>query len=89
MWMHSSEHILQDHVHKHGTNATQAELKDLIQRVLQNLHHPDFNTHEVDHDMHERLMRAVEDGDIEVNDMWDEGDGVQEQGVDGVDGAPF
>ena len=33
-----SEHILQDHVRQHNTNA--AELKDLIQRVL---HHPDFN----------------------------------------------
>ncbi len=33
-----SEHILQDHVRKHGNNS--AEVKDLIQRVL---HHPDFN----------------------------------------------
>jgi len=68
-----SEHILQEHVLKHGTNAN--ELKDLIQRVL---HHPDFNADEVDHDMHERLMRAVEDGDIEVIDMWEEGDGLQD-----------
>jgi hypothetical protein len=50
-------------------------LKDLIQRVL---HHPDFNADEVDHDMHERLMRAVEEGDIEVIDMWEEGDGLQD-----------
>jgi hypothetical protein len=50
-----SEHILQEHVLKHCKNAN--ELKDLIQRVL---HHPDFNADEVDHDMHERLMRAVE-----------------------------
>jgi hypothetical protein len=42
-----SEHILQDHVCKHNTNA--AEVKDLIQRIL---HHPDFNTDEVDYDMH-------------------------------------
>ncbi len=42
-----SEHILQDHVSQHNTNA--AELKDLIQRVL---HHQDFNVDEVDHDMH-------------------------------------
>ena len=27
--------------------------------------------------MHERLMRAVEEGDIEVIDMWEEGDGHQ------------
>ena len=88
-----SERILQEHVLQHGTNAN--ELKNLIQRVL---HHPDFNADEVDHDMHERLMRAVEDGDIEVIDMWEEGDGVQDttfvkrreaQGVKGVDGAPF
>ncbi len=38
-------------------------MKDLIQMVL---HHPDFNADEVDHDMHERLMRAIEEGDIEV-----------------------
>ena len=68
-----SERILQEHVRKHGTNAT--ELQDLIQRVL---HHPDFNADEVDHDLHERLMRAVADGDIEVIDMWEEGDGPQD-----------
>ena len=68
-----SEHILQDHVGKHDVNAV--ELKDLIQRVL---HHPDLNAEEVDHDMHERLMRAVEEGDIEVIDMWEEGDGPQD-----------
>jgi hypothetical protein len=28
--------------------------------------------------MHERLMRAVEEGDIEVIDMWEEGDGPQD-----------
>jgi hypothetical protein len=42
-----SEHILQEHVRKHGTNV--AELQDLIQRVL---HHPDFNAAEVDHYLH-------------------------------------
>ena len=68
-----SERILQEHVRKHGTNAV--ELQDLIQRVL---HHPDFNADEVDHDLHERLMRAVADGDIEVIDMWEEGDGPQD-----------
>jgi hypothetical protein len=63
-----SERILQDHVRKHDVNTT--ELKDLIQMVL---HHPDFNADEVDHDMHDRLMRAVEDGEIEVLDLWEEG----------------
>ena len=50
-----SERILQEHVRIHGNNAV--ELQHLIQRVL---HHPDFNANEVDHDLHERLMRAVE-----------------------------
>ena len=68
-----SEGILQDYVRKHDVNAT--ELRDLIQMVL---HHPDFNADEVDHDMHERLMRAIEDGDIEVLDLWEEGDGLQD-----------
>ncbi len=53
------QRILQEHVRKHGNNA--AEVQDLIQRVL---HHRDFNANEVDHDLHERLMRAVEQGNI-------------------------
>ena len=69
-----SERILQDFTRRSNTNA--ATLKDLIQRVL---HHPDFNANEVDHDMHERLMKAVEDGDVEVIDMWEEGDGLQDK----------
>jgi hypothetical protein len=71
-----SERILQDHFRRHNTNA--AELKDLIQMVL---HHPDFSADEVDHDMHERLLRAVEESDIEVIDMWEEGDGQQDNTV--------
>ncbi len=62
-----SKHILQDHVRKRDVNAT--ELIDLIQMVL---HHPDFNADEVDHDMHERLMREVEDVYIQVLDLSDE-----------------
>jgi hypothetical protein len=41
------------------------------------LHHPDFDVHEVDTNMHERLMRCLEAGDIEVIDLWEEGDGNQ------------
>ena len=52
-----------------------SELKDLIQQVL---HHPDFNPQDVDHDMHERLMNCIAEGDIEVIDLWEEGDGAQE-----------
>ncbi len=68
-----SEHILQDHVRKHNVNA--AELRDLIQMVL---HHPDFNVDEVDHDMYDCLMRAIEDGDIEVLDRGKEGNGLED-----------
>ena len=42
------------------------------------MHHPDFNANDVDHYMHNRLMRAVEDGDIEVINMWEEGDWLQD-----------
>ena len=38
-------------------------MKDLIQQVL---HHPDLNPKDADQDMHQRLMRAIEEGDIEV-----------------------
>lgn len=69
----ASERLIQEHMKKYKTG--NAELKDLIQQVL---HHPDFNPNDVDHDMHERLMRAIEDGDIEVIDLWEEGDGQQD-----------
>jgi polyhydroxyalkanoate synthesis regulator phasin len=68
-----TERIIQEHVRQHDINAT--VVKDLIQKVI---HHRDFNANEVDHDMHQRLMRAVEDGDIEVIDVWEEGDGIQD-----------
>ena len=48
-------------------------IKDLIQRVL---HDPD----EVDHDMHERLMGAIEEGDLQVIDLKEDGDGEQDSG---------
>ena len=68
-----SEQILLDFANKRFKNAS--ELKELIQDVL---HHPDLNLDSVDHDLHERLMRAVEDGGIEIIDMWEEGDGDQD-----------
>jgi hypothetical protein len=68
-----SERILQEHVRQHDINSTVFE--DVIQRVL---HHADFNANEVDHDMHQRLMQAVEDGDMEVIEMLEEGDGLQD-----------
>lgn len=69
----ASERLIQDHMKQYKTRA--AELKDLIQKVL---HHPDFDARDVDHDMHERLMKCIEEGDIEVIDLWEEGDGNQD-----------
>ena len=68
-----SERLIQEHVKKYKSGA--AELKDLIQQVL---HHPAFDPQDVDHDMHERLMRCMEDDDIQIIDLWEEGDGNQE-----------
>ena len=42
------------------------------------LHDPAFDVQDVDHDMHERLMRCIEDEDIQIIDLWEEGDGNQE-----------
>ena len=68
-----SERLIQEHVKKYKSGA--AELKDLIQQVL---HHPAFDAQDVDHYMHERLMRCIEDEDIQIIDLWEEGDGNQE-----------
>jgi len=68
-----SESLLLDHATKKFKSLS--ELKELIQAVL---HHPDFDLDSVDHDLHERLMKAVEEGDIEIIDMWEEGDGDQD-----------
>ena len=68
-----SERLLLDHATKKFKSLS--ELKELIQAVL---HHPDFDLDSVDHDLHERLMKAVEEGDIEIIDMWEEGDGDQD-----------
>ena len=51
------------------------DLKDLIQGVLKN---PEFNAAELDHNMHERPMRAVEDGQMAILDMRQEGNGEQD-----------
>lgn len=69
----ASERILQEFAQEKKVNAS--FVKDLIQKVL---HHPDFDPTEVDHDMHERLMGAVERGDLEVIDLHAEGDGLQD-----------
>jgi hypothetical protein len=41
------------------------------------LHHPGFNEDEVDHHIHKHLMTVVEDCNIEVIYMWEEGDVLQ------------
>jgi len=58
---------LQDHCKLYTTS--KAKLKDLIQKVLR---HPDFDPDQVDHDMHERLMQAIEEEDILIWDKWEE-----------------
>ena len=68
-----SEQFLSDRQSLKRLNAR--DLKDLIQHVL---HHPEFDAAGVDHNMHERLMRAVEDGQMDIHDMWLDGDGVQD-----------
>ena len=68
-----SERILLDFQRMKRMNAR--DLKDPIQDVL---HNPEFNAAEVDHNMHERLMRAVEDGQMDILDMRQEGDGEQD-----------
>lgn len=50
------------------------DVKDLIQKVL---HNDNFDADDVDHNMHERLMRAVAD-ELDIHDMWREGDGEQD-----------
>ena len=50
------------------------------------LHHPDFDPDDVDHDMHERLMAAIEEGDLEVFDLKEDGDGVKTSGCSGAAG---
>ena len=53
--------LVQDFASEKMVDAT--FIKDLIQKVL---HHPDFDPDDVDHDMHERLTAAIEEGDLEV-----------------------
>ena len=68
-----SERILLDHQKLKRMSAV--DLRDLIRDVL---HNPEFNASEVDHDMHERLMSAVEVGEMDILDMWQDGDGEQD-----------
>ena len=58
----ASERLIQEHVKKYKNGS--AELKDVIQP---------WQVAEVDHGVHERLMTAIEAGDIEVIDLWKEG----------------
>jgi hypothetical protein len=68
-----SERLLLDYQKVKRMTAT--DPKDLIQQVLKN---PEFNIDEVDHDMHEGLQRAIDKGDIDITDFWQQGDGHQD-----------
>ena len=57
----ASKSILQDFAEIKQVDA--AFIEDLIQKVL---HHPDFDPPEVDHDMHQQLMGAIAEGDLQV-----------------------
>jgi hypothetical protein len=76
-----SERILLDHQKLKRMSAV--DLRDLIRDVL---HNPEFNASEVDHNMHERLMRAVEEGEMDILDMWQDGDGEQDVRFFNADG---
>ena len=69
----ASERIMHDFAKERKLKAT--FIKGLIQRVL---HHPDFDSDKVDHDMHERLMGAIEEGDLQVIKLKEDGDGEQD-----------
>ncbi len=71
-----SKHILLDYQKLKHMSA--ADLKDVIQhwQVLKN---PEFNIDEGDQDMHERLQQAIDIGDIDATDFWQEGDGEHRQ----------
>ncbi len=42
------------------------------------LHHKDFDAPDVDHNMHDRLMNAVEKSNLDVLVFWKDSDGEQE-----------
>ena len=64
------EHIPLDHQRLKIMNASDFLIQDM-------LHNPEFNAGDVDHNMHERLMRAVEDVQMDKLDIWQEGNGEQ------------
>ena len=51
------------------------DIQDLIQDVL---HNKDFDPNNVDNNMHQRLMCAVQDWKMDILNMWQEGDGEQD-----------
>ena len=38
------------------------------------LKNPEFNIDKVDHNMHARLQRVIDKGDIDITDFWQQGD---------------
>ena len=39
---------------------------------------PEFNIDKIDHNMHARLQRVIDKGDIDITDFWQQGDGHQD-----------
>ena len=69
----ASKRIIQDFASEKKVDTT--FIKDLIQKVLR---HPDLDLDDVDHDMHERQMTAIEEGDLEVIDLKEDDAGNQD-----------
>jgi hypothetical protein len=68
----TSEQIVREYASKASLNAKQ--IKSLIEDVLRN---PAFNAADVDTDMLKRFSAAIDDGDLEIISMHQEGDGAQ------------
>ena len=68
----ASERIIQDFASEKKFDAL--FIKDLIQKWYTTQTVPDFDPDDVDHDMHERQMTAIEEGNLEVIDLKEDGD---------------
>ena len=69
----ASKRIIQDFASGKKVDAT--FIKDPIQKVLP---HSRLDQDDVDHEMHELQMTAIEEGDLEVIDLKEDGDSNQD-----------
>ena len=67
-----SEQILKDYAQKASLT-----VKDIIALIEDVLHNPNFNADEVDTDMLKRFADSIDNGDLEIISMHQEGDGAQ------------